>query len=113
MLIKGNIFSILETTVLIQSGTCEENGMTIPADIKDCQEKAKAVGIFDNKVLNYQSEVQVCGCRAFTHKSSLALQWNDPNGKCSPATKCTKESKCVCLSKGKKENVVIWGEDML
>ena len=92
---------LLEEVVLIQSGTCEENGMSTPTSSKDCQEKAKSVGIHDNKVYTGSSPNVVCGCRAFSHKGNLdALHWNDPKGSCSPATKCTRESQCVCLTKG-------------
>ena len=68
---------------------------------KDCQEKSKSVGIYDKKVYSGQSSNEVCGCRAFSHKGNLdALHWNDPKGSCSPATKCTTQSQCVCLKKG-------------
>ena len=91
----------LDEVVLIQSGTCEENGMSTLTSSTDCQEKAKSVGIYDNKMFKGSSSSEVCGCRAFSHKGNLdALHWNDPKGPCSPATKCTKESQCVCLKKG-------------
>ena len=94
-------FIFLEDIVLIQSGTCEENGMRMPATLKDCQEKSKSVGIYDNNVLARSFSNEVCGCRAFSHKQNLdSLHWNDPKGSCSPATKCTQTSQCVCLSKG-------------
>ena len=87
--------------MLIQSGTCEENGLSTLTSLKDCQEKSKSVGIYDNKPLAKSYPNQVCGCRAFTHKRNLdSLHWNDPKGSCSPDTKCTKESQCVCLTKG-------------
>ena len=91
----------LDEVVLIQSGTCEENGMSTLTSSNDCQEKAKSVGIYDNKVYTGSSSNVVCGCRAFSHKQNLdSLHWNDPKGSCSPATKCTQTSQCVCLSKG-------------
>ena len=97
-------FLLLEEVVLIQSGTCEEKGMSKLTSKEDCQEKAKSVGIYDNKVYAGSSSNEVCGCRAFSHKGNLdALHWNDPKGSCSPATKCTKESQCVCLANGKRK----------
>ena len=91
----------LEEVVLIQSGTCEESGLSTLTSSKDCQEKSKSVGIYDKKVYSGQSSNEVCGCRAFSHKGNLdALHWNDPKGSCSPATKCTTQSQCVCLKKG-------------
>ena len=95
------LFIFLEDIVLIQSGTCEENGMRMPASLRDCQEKSKSVGIYDSNVLARSFSNEVCGCRAFSHKQNLdSLHWNDPKGSCSPATKCTQTSQCVCLSKG-------------
>ena len=95
---------IVENIVLIQSGTCEENGLNSLTSLKDCQEKSKAVKIYDHKVLAKERECanRVCGCRAFSHKSQNlnSLQWCDPKYSCSKATKCTKESQCVCVSKG-------------
>ena len=75
--------------------------MSTPISKKDCQEKSKSIGIDDKNVYAKSSSTQVCGCRAFTHKRNLdSLHWNDPKGSCSPDTKCTKESQCVCLTKG-------------
>ena len=75
--------------------------MRMPATLKDCQEKSESVGIYDNNVLSKPFSNEVCGCRAFSHKQNLdSLNWNDPKGSCSPATKCTQTSQCVCVSKG-------------
>ena len=105
--------SLVENVVLIQSGTCEENGLSAPISVKDCQEKSKAVGIYDKKVLAKERECSnsVCGCRAFSYRSENlnSLQWCNPKRRCSKvATKCTKKSQCVCISKGNGRIHLAW-----
>ena len=80
----------------------------MPSNANNCKEKAKALAINDPNVLGKPSENQVCGCRAFAHRGALALHWNDPNRLCSPSTKCTNKSHCVCLSNGKNKIYKIW-----
>ena len=94
---------MIENSILIQSGTCEEYGLSMPTSKKDCQQKGIPLGINDNNV-NAENSDNVCGCRAFNWKSRLDLKWNNPNGVCTKNNKkCkpfVKTGGCVCVSKG-------------
>ena len=89
--------------MLIQSGTCEEYGLSMPKSKKDCQARGRPVGINDNNVSGHSSRNKVCGCRTLWHRGALHLHWNAPNSACSKHNhKCNNNGKCVCVSKGRK-----------
>ena len=98
---KFFLFS-LGHSVLIQSETCEEHGLSMPINKEDCQMKANAVGINDNLIYEKPRSDRICGCRAFRHKDDFHLHWNNPKGPCSGNDKkCNDDdSKCVCVRKG-------------
>ena len=93
----------LGNSVLIQSGTCEEYGLSMPNSKSDCQSKGRPVGINDKNVYAGPNKDRVCGCRTTWHKGTLHLHWNPPKSACRKNNnKCDKNGKCVCVSKGMK-----------
>ena len=95
--------------MLIQDGKCEDYGLSMPKNKKDCQSRGRPVGIKDSNVSGHPNKNKVCGCRTLWHKGTLHLHWNAPNNGCSKNNgKCDKNGKCVCVSKGIEISLLIF-----